>query len=212
MTPRVPIWRQGTGVRSYILASAEVALRLLLPPRTTNDDATTWAEVARQVGYPELIDASTSWTRLTELDGRGAEPPILVEHPEGRTSDLLLTELVIALTLATGPRVSWHYEENPDRAGVRVELALPGHKGPGLASTYSPTTLDGPLAELSEQWDVQGFHGRAWDDTATVSLAADSYADSIILSGPARLAPIMIDTNLEVFGLSLSALNPVTTS
>lgn len=208
MTPAGPVWLQGAGLRSYVLTNAEIALRLLLPPRTTDDGVTTWAAVAREMSHPASIDASTSWTRLAELDGHGAQQPILVEHPGGRTTDLLLTELVTALTLVTGPRARWHYKENPDRAGTQVELAPPGHDGPGRTSTYGPTTLDGSLRDLAEHWEIHGFHGRAWDAMARVGLAADS----IIMSGPAPLGPLMTETDLEVFRLALSAPNPTTTS
>lgn len=211
MTTTDPIWQQGAGVRGYLISGAEAALRLLLPPRMSNDDPTTWAEVARKTGYPAPIEASTSWTRLTELDGRGAEPALVVEHPDGRPSDPLLNELVNALILVTGPRSRWHYKENSDRAGMRVELISPEH-GPPAAEMYGPVNIDGSLAAISERWHVHGFHGRAWDDATTVGLAAESHADSIIVSGPARLASIMVNTDLEVFRLPLSAINPMTTN
>lgn len=212
MTSADPAWLQGSGVRPYVLADAEVALRLLLPPRTARDDPTTWAAVAASVEHPEPIDASTSWARLTELDGRGAEQPAPFEHPEGRPSGPLLEELTSALMQVADPQVSWHYQENSDCIGTQVELVPADDQGSGRATAYAPAALVGSIAELAKQWASHGFHGRAWDDAATIGLAADSYADSIILSGPARLASILAKTNLEIFRLATSATNPMTTN
>ena len=86
------------------------------------------------------------------------------------------------------------------------------HQGSERATAYGPAAVVGSLAELAKQWADHGFHGRAWDDAAAVGLAADSYADSIILSGPARPASILAQTHLEVFRLATSSANSMTTN
>lgn len=114
-------WGQGAGIAGYALTGAEVALRLLLPPRLGDDTPTTWTALATALGRTERIDAFTSWTALTELDGhKGADQPAW-SHPEGRLSDAVAKELVTLLSRFDGAD-GWHYSENADRGGSWTTL------------------------------------------------------------------------------------------
>jgi hypothetical protein len=198
-------------VAAHALAGAEVALRLLLPPRTGDDAPTTWAAVARDLGRPAAVDGQTSWTTLTELDGRGGAAPTTYLHPEGRLSDDVLHLLVARLASVAGAD-GWHYVENPDRGGRWSKLVPAGDHVQPATGTSSPARLSGPLRDLAAHWSAEGFHGRAWDATASVGLAADSCADSLVISGPRTIARVLAALGLEVFVLPLGAPNPMTTA
>lgn len=75
-----------------------------------------------------------------------------------------------------------------------------------------PTRATGRLSDLASKWAVEGFHGRAWDAAAAVGMAADSYADSLIVSGPRALAQVLTASDLEVFVLPLNGPSPMTTN
>ena len=205
-------WGVGPGIAEFVLAGAEVALRMLLPPRHPDETPASWTSLARHSDRDVSIDASTSWTALTELDGAGGPERPAWSHPEGRLSIAAASKLVELLSDWVG-HDRWRYVENADRGGMWSRLAPAGEISPEqLTGVVKPAEIHGRLSDLADLWTTEGFHGRAWDASALVGLAADSYADSLVISGPRALAPLLTASDLEVFALPMSAANPITTA
>lgn len=173
-------------VGGYALTDADSTVRVLLPARRAYDDAPTrWARVAAVLRREPPQDGRVSWFALTEFPGTGGfEPDEIFLAPGGRfdqtTRSLLLEAMASVLPVDT----AW--------------------------TSPSPIRLNGTLSEISIGWTTTGFPGKARSDDGLVGIAAPRYADSVIVSGPARLANRLLSCGLEAFPVRRSDPHSIT--
>ena len=112
-----------------------------------------------------------------------------------------------------GPDAEWHYLENEDRGGSWSELApaaLSSRPAAPRSGPHEAHEATGRLAALAASWATDGFHGRARQADRGVGISADSYSDSLVLSGPRALAEALSESGLEVFSLPRGVSSPMT--
>jgi hypothetical protein len=221
-----PAWGgDPTRFDGWALAGADAVARVLLP--LTEEDTgvrRTWREVLAESGRTAELDGYTSWARVTELPGDGDPvPPARYRRAGGLVPVEVLDQLVGALETDPAGRGGWHHVPDPVTAGraaplLRAELEEPvlGEAGPtdaagrpGTGPQDPAAPLRGPLRELACTWATRGFSGRAHSADGRLGLAAPAYADSLVVSGPARVVDALTGSpGIEAHRVSRHGLLP----
>jgi hypothetical protein len=200
MTAKEPMWGTGTSTPDgYALRDSEVVLRLLLPAQVTGvADRVPWRQVARAFGDVTRVDGYTSWVELTELSGQGGTAPPQGYRPPAGYLDTDTYTLLLEVSLRALGDTPWTAVGASGWSTSGAPLTSPPW---GLDDNFSEfsKTVSGSLVEVSASWTSHGFSGRAWTTDGRAGIAAPSYADSLVISGPGAFADALLATGLEVF-------------
>lgn len=200
MTAKEPTWGTDTSTPDgYALRDSDVVLRLLLPAQATGvADRVPWRTVARAFGDVTRVDGYTSWVELTELPGQGGAAPLQSYRPPAGYLDTDTYRLLLEASLRALGDITWTAVGASGWSTSGAPLAWPPSDLNENVNEFS-NTVSGSLAEVSASWTRHGFSGRAWTTDGRAGIAAPSYADSLVISGPGTFADALLASGLEVF-------------
>lgn len=159
----------------------ERAWRLFLPLETVGAIPVPWPTDSS--GQPA---SDTWWPTLSDMAGLGGDA-LGVFPASGRIEPVTLAHLVRSiLRLPEEPYAVWRHVQDQD--------------GPQHSDRW------GPLSRLCRRW-ARGFAGRAWSLDSAIAIAAPAYADSVVVSGPARLGEWLATSGLQ--GAEVDRSDPV---